>query len=225
MTPFRTPTSKRFPPATPRSHGGAAMEHPVEVVARVRNLTTGASALEVPGGTTVRVCGDAGGCRDFSLDGVSLSEEEDLESFYRRFVRSRVDGVRVAGAKCTVMVYGPTASGKSRTMFGCAKQPGIVYHALRDLLDDDGGGGGCGEGGAQGLFLQVTMLEIYNEEIYDLLEERSGANTPKVLNFHTLSIRDQCCYLCCYVRMTMWMMQVECMLSVKFILHLCACLF
>ncbi|CAM0942896.1 unnamed protein product [Alopecurus aequalis] len=194
-TPLRTPTSKHrlhFPPATPRSnthhnHAGST-EHPVEVIGRVRNLTAsaaGASALEVPGGTTVRVRGDGGGCRDFSLDGVSVSEEEDLEGFYRRFVRSRIQGVRT-GAKCTVMVYGPTGSGKSHTMFGCAKQPGIVYRALRDILD---GGGGCGAGGEEdagfgvGLFVQVAVLEIYNEEIYDLLVG-SGAstkgNTPKV---------------------------------------------
>jgi kinesin family protein 3/17/kinesin family protein 11 len=204
-TPFRTPTSKHrlhFPSATPRTNNhhnhagpaGAATEHPVEVIGRVRNLTSsaaGASALEVPAGTTtVRVRGDAGGCRDFSLDGVSVSESEDLEAFYRRFVRARIEGVRV-GAKCTVMVYGPTGSGKSHTMFGCAKQPGIVYRALRDILD---GGGRCGEAEAEageedagfgvGLFVQVAVLEIYNEEIYDLLVG-SGANTrgntPKVL--------------------------------------------
>ncbi|KAE8771291.1 P-loop containing nucleoside triphosphate hydrolase superfamily protein [Hordeum vulgare] len=50
----------------------------------------------------------------------------------RRFIRSRIQGVRV-GAKCTVMVYGPTGSGKSHTMFGYARQPDIVYRALRDI--------------------------------------------------------------------------------------------
>jgi kinesin family protein 3/17/kinesin family protein 11 len=201
-TPLRTPASKHrlhFPAATPKNAhhhgGGAATEHPVEVIGRVRNLASGgaSSALEVAGGgTAVRVRGDAGGCRDFTLDGVSVSEEEDLEGFYRRFVRSRIEGVRV-GAKCTVMVYGPTGSGKSHTMFGCAKQPGIVYRALRDILQGQGGGGGGGGGGGDGeddagfgagLFVQVTVLEIYNEEIYDLLVA-SGANArgnaPKVI--------------------------------------------
>ncbi|CAL4885916.1 unnamed protein product [Urochloa decumbens] len=193
-TPLRTPASKhrlQFPAATPRNaHGaGAATEHPVEVIGRIRNLASGgASALEIAGGgTAVRVRGDAGGCRDFTLDGVSVSEEEDLEGFYRRFVRSRIEGVRV-GAKCTVMVYGPTGSGKSHTMFGCAKQPGIVYRALRDILKGGGGGEGdsAGEddaGFGAGLFVQVAVLEIYNEEIYDLLVG-SGANAkgnaPKV---------------------------------------------
>ncbi|CAO2040271.1 unnamed protein product [Urochloa humidicola] len=188
-TPLRTPASKHrlhFPATTPRNaHGGAgagaATEHPVEVIGRIRNLASGgASALEIAGGgKAVRVRGDAGGCRDFTLDGVSVSEEEDLEGFYRRFVRSRIEGVRV-GAKCTVMVYGPTGSGKSHTMFGCAKQPGIVYRALRDILE--GGGGGEGDGAGEddagfgaGLFVQVAVLEIYNEEIYDLLIG-SGAN-------------------------------------------------
>ena len=195
-TPLRTPASKHrlhFPATTPKNaHLGAATEHPVEVIGRIRNLSSGgASALEIAGGgTAVRVRGDAGGCRDFTLDGVSVSEEEDLEGFYRRFVRSRIEGVRV-GAKCTVMVYGPTGSGKSHTMFGCAKQPGIVYRALRDILEGGGGGEGDGPAGGgdddagfgAGLFVQVAVLEIYNEEIYDLLVG-SGANAkgnaPKV---------------------------------------------
>jgi hypothetical protein len=32
----------------------------------------------------VRVRGNAGGCRDCTIDGVSVSEEEDLEGFYRQ---------------------------------------------------------------------------------------------------------------------------------------------
>ena len=108
--------------------------------------------------------------RDFTLDGVSLAEEEGLEEFYRRFVRTRVEGVR-AGTNCTVLVYGPTASGKSHTMFGSAEQPGVVYRALWDILD------GGGES------VQVSVLEIYKEKVYDLLAESRGenadGNTPK----------------------------------------------
>jgi kinesin family protein 3/17/kinesin family protein 11 len=150
------------------------------VIGRIRNLTADASALEV-GATSVRVrvpSHDAGGGRDFTLVGVSASEEEGLEGFYGRFVRSRVEGVR-AGAKCTVMVYGPTGSGKSHTMFGCADQPGIVFRALWDVLGG-GGGNGCDP-------VRVSFLEIYNEEVYDLLAGTGGANAkgpkPKVCMF------------------------------------------
>ncbi|CAA6673274.1 unnamed protein product [Spirodela intermedia] len=109
------------------------------------------------------------GHRDFSLDGVSVAGEgEGLEGFYKRFVESRIASVK-SGGKCTIMMYGPTGSGKSHTMFGCINQPGIVYRALRDILrrKED-----CDDGG--GIFVQVAVLEIYNEEIYDLLPGTNG---------------------------------------------------
>jgi len=76
------------------------------------------------------------------------------------------------GDKCTIMMYGPTGSGKSHSMFGCSKQPGIVYRSLRDIL----GGGEEGSDGndVRGTFVQVTVLEIYNEEIFDLLSSNGG---------------------------------------------------
>ena len=73
------------------------------------------------------------------------------------------------------MMYGPTGSGKSHNMFGCSKQPGIVYRSLRDIL---GGGEEESDGKSEivrvGTFVQVTVLEIYNEEIYDLLSSNGG---------------------------------------------------
>ncbi|AQK55525.1 P-loop containing nucleoside triphosphate hydrolase superfamily protein [Zea mays] len=80
------------------------------------------------------------------------------------------------------MVYGPTGSGKSHTMFGCARQPGIVYRALRDILEGGGGSEGDSAEDDAGLFVQVAVLEIYNEEVYDLLVGSGAAakgNAPK----------------------------------------------
>lgn len=147
-------------------------EHPVEVIGRIRDhpdrKEKPVSALQInPDRRSLRVKTEIG-YRDFSLDGVSMSEEEGLDGFYEKFVESRINGVKL-GAKCTVMMYGPTGSGKSHTMFGCAKQQGIVYKSLRDILGE-GGGGSDGVG----LFVQVTVLEIYNEEIYDLLSTNNG---------------------------------------------------
>ncbi|KAJ8616086.1 hypothetical protein MRB53_035458 [Persea americana] len=184
-TPSKTPHSKHrlhFPSAknthpspNPISATKEApqTDHPVEVIGRIRDYPDRqekpSSALQIcSDGNKVRVRTDIG-YRDFSLDGASVSEEEDLDGFYKKFVESRINGVKL-GSKCTIMMYGPTGSGKSHTMFGCPKQPGIVYRALRDILGGgeeggDGGGGGFGFG----QFVQVAVLEIYNEEIYDLL--------------------------------------------------------
>lgn len=153
-------------------------EHPVEVIARIRDYPDRkdkpVSVLQINSGAqSIRVRADFG-YRDFTLDGVSVSEEEDLDAFYKKFVESRISGVKL-GEKCTIMMYGPTGSGKSHTMFGCSKQAGIVYRSLRDILGDgDEGSDPKGEPGAFGNFVQVTVLEVYNEEIYDLLATNGG---------------------------------------------------
>ncbi|KAL5990516.1 hypothetical protein ACLOJK_011418 [Asimina triloba] len=153
-------------------------EHPVEVIGRIRDLPDRKekpiSALKISSDRqTIRVRTDIG-YRDFILDGVSVSEDEDLDEFYKKFVESRINDVKL-GAKCTIMMYGPTGSGKSHTMFGCLKQPGIVYRALRDILGEGDEENETAEGSFRcGSFVHVTVLEIYNEEIYDLLSNNSG---------------------------------------------------
>ncbi|CAJ2628124.1 kinesin-like protein KIF11-like [Trifolium pratense] len=161
-------------------------EHPIEVIARIRDYPDRKDKplsvlMASSNSRSIRVRADFG-YRDFTLDGVSVSEEEELDLFYKKFVESRINGVKL-GDKCTIMMYGPTGSGKSHTMFGCSKQAGIVYRALRDILGDgdtDSEGGGDGsDGDSKGMFglrtfVQVTVLEIYNEEIYDLLSTNGG---------------------------------------------------
>ncbi|KAG6668595.1 hypothetical protein CIPAW_01G181800 [Carya illinoinensis] len=148
-----SPNPNAAPKETPQ-------DHPVEVIARIRDhpdrKEKPVSVLQInPNNHSIRVRADFG-YRDFSLDGVSLSEEEDLD----------------LGDKCTIMMYGPTGSGKSHTMFGCLKQPGIVYRSLRGILGD--AEEESDSNGSRRTFVQVTVLEIYNEEIYDLLSSNGG---------------------------------------------------
>lgn len=154
-------------------------EHPVEVVGRIRDYPERKekqNAIQLlPNGTTVRVRTELG-YRDFSLDGVSIGEMDGLETFYKKFVQPRVNGVKTGG-KCTVMMYGPTGSGKSHTMFGCANEPGIVYRALHDILGDYSGEDGRQDGALGNKYkVKVTVLEIYNEEIYDLLATNASSS-------------------------------------------------
>nr|XP_043610513.1 kinesin-like protein KIN-10A [Erigeron canadensis] len=148
----------------------STLDHPVEVVARIRDYPDRIQHLSVlqPHELGIRVRTDIG-YRDFTLDGVSFSESQDLDGFYKSYIQSRIEGVK-KGDTCTIMTYGPTGSGKSHTMFGSFKQQqeGIVYHSLKEILDDQPQNAG---------FVQVTVLEIYNEEIYDLLSTNTNTNT------------------------------------------------
>ncbi|KAJ7979831.1 Kinesin-like protein [Quillaja saponaria] len=171
-------TGKGYPSPNPNlAARETPPEHPVEVIARIREYPDRKdkpiSVLQTNSNTqSIRVRADFG-YRDFTLDGVSLSEEEDLDTFYKKFVESRINSVKL-GEKCTIMMYGPTGSGKSHTMFGCSKQAGIVYRSLSDILGNGDDESANGERIGQGNFVQVTVLEIYNEEIYDLLTSNGG---------------------------------------------------
>ncbi|PSS23901.1 Kinesin-like protein [Actinidia chinensis var. chinensis] len=184
FTNSKTPQSKHRPNFTipkpspnPSSTAKDAppTEHPVEVIGRIRDYPDQkekpVSFLQIdPDRHSLRIRTEIG-YRDFSFDGISLSEEEDLDGFYKKFVASRINDVKL-GARCTIMMYGPTGSGKSHTMFGCAKQQGIVYRSLKDILGEENEGRDKSLG--VGPFVQVTVLEIYNEELYDLLSTNNS---------------------------------------------------
>ncbi|EFJ26473.1 hypothetical protein SELMODRAFT_97490 [Selaginella moellendorffii] len=154
--------------------------HPVEVVGRIRGHPDGkgeqSSALSVlAGGKSVRLRCDQG-YRDFVLDGVSVAEEENLRAFYAKYVEARVDDVR-AGGRCTVMMYGPTGAGKSHTMFGSSKEAGVAYLALHQIMKSK-----LPVPHGNRTNVTANVLEIYNEEVYDLLASNCVASPgPKSL--------------------------------------------
>ncbi|KAG0569523.1 hypothetical protein KC19_6G096700 [Ceratodon purpureus] len=154
--------------------------HPVEVVGRIREHPEGnerESAIRVlpHSRVAVRAEGMGNGCREFSLDGVSLAAVENLQAFYGRYVESRVEDVK-AGGRCTIMMYGPTGAGKSYTMFGAAHEKGVAYHALSQLMSQRGSDTDGEEFGEGSIEVRATVWEIYNEEIYDLL---ASVSAPK----------------------------------------------
>ena len=67
--------------------------------------------------------------------------------------------------KGTVFAYGQTSSGKTFTMMGTQENPGVIPQAIRDVFayiqkTKD----------KREFLLRVAYLEIYNEQIRDLLQ-------------------------------------------------------
>ncbi|CAF0876622.1 unnamed protein product [Rotaria sordida] len=75
------------------------------------------------------------------------------------------------GYNATVFAYGATGAGKTYTMLGTEKNPGVMYRTLHDLFVEIKKFAGKRE-------YQVTMsyLEIYNELIRDLLATSSSSS-------------------------------------------------
>ena len=64
----------------------------------------------------------------------------------------------------TIFAYGQTASGKTHTMMGTPEAPGIIPQALADLFEHMSSSDDKRE-----YLIQVSYLELYNEEFKDLL--------------------------------------------------------
>ncbi|TFY80747.1 hypothetical protein EWM64_g3265 [Hericium alpestre] len=95
------------------------------------------------------------------------SQQEVYDCTARPLLKNLLDGYNA-----TAFAYGATGCGKTHTISGTEADPGIIYLTMSDLFQriedrkDD-----------YSVEVVVTFLEIYNEEIRDLLSE-PGTPTP-----------------------------------------------
>ncbi|XP_034050610.1 kinesin-like protein KIF19 [Thalassophryne amazonica] len=99
---------------------------------------------------------------------VAFDESASQEEVYRATTKGLIEGL-ISGYNATVFAYGPTGCGKTYTMLGTDKEPGIYVRTLNDLFR-------AIEETSDDMQYSVSMsyLEIYNEMIRDLLNPSSG---------------------------------------------------
>ncbi|KAJ0980484.1 hypothetical protein J5N97_008739 [Dioscorea zingiberensis] len=99
--------------------------------------------------------------KTFKFDAV-FSPEEDQEKVFERtspLVTSVLDGYNVC-----IFAYGQTGTGKTFTMEGTEEARGVNYRTLEELF-----GIIKGRQGQYRYEITVSVLEVYNEQIHDLL--------------------------------------------------------
>ncbi|KAK9530126.1 hypothetical protein VZT92_011651 [Zoarces viviparus] len=99
---------------------------------------------------------------------VTFDYSANQEEVYRATTKGLIEGL-ISGYNATVFAYGPTGCGKTYTMLGTDKEPGIYVRTLNDLFR-------AIEETSDDMMYSVSMsyLEIYNEMIRDLLNPSSG---------------------------------------------------
>lgn len=105
----------------------------------------------------------------FTYDRI-FDEDSSTQEVYEGVAQEIVHSV-VRGMNGTIFAYGQTSSGKTFTMQGDGentKTPGIVQMAARDVFDL------MGESQNRVFLMRVSYLEIYQEEIRDLLNPGSA---------------------------------------------------
>ncbi|CAN0910146.1 Kinesin-like protein KIN-7O [Linum grandiflorum] len=97
----------------------------------------------------------------FILDRV-FGEDSKTEEIYRARTRDIV-AAAIRGFNGTVFAYGQTNSGKTHTMRGSADELGVIPLAVHDIFNI------IHEDVGREFLLRMSYLEIYNEDINDLL--------------------------------------------------------
>jgi hypothetical protein len=93
------------------------------------------------------------------------------------------------GFNATIFCYGATSAGKTHTyedlslklcrMLGTPQYPGVMFHAVRDLLDAI-----QVDSDNYDYVLRLFYLEIYNEILKDLLDPRKPGAIRKINYFY-----------------------------------------
>lgn len=121
--------------------------------------------------------GTKGSGQTFAFDQVlpTTSSQTDVYNGISDLVQSSLDGYRVC-----IFSYGQTGSGKTHTMTGYAGDEGIiprsVRHILRSALDMQ-------ESGDWVINLQASIVELYNEEVKDLLNFSGDSGEKLKISF------------------------------------------
>lgn len=148
---------------------------PVSAVCRARPMEsyTGSEATSMKlslavEGSEITVEDMPGRKRKFRIDRVldGTASQEDLFETAAPWVEHAALG----GSAC-VLAYGSTGSGKTHSILGDgsakSSMPGLAHYALRRLIDGPGGGD-----------VKLSMLEVYCEQIRDLLAPCDSTGPP-----------------------------------------------
>ena len=140
------------------------LPHEIAAGAVVAIQTKGHTELELE--TVRRSAMSSGGrakANHFSFDQVfsSTSTQKQVWAEVKPLVVSVLDGFHAC-----IFAYGQTGSGKTYTMGGTASEPGLNRHALSELFTE---ASRQRKAGLRMLAIKVSMVEIYNENVRDLL--------------------------------------------------------
>jgi hypothetical protein len=115
---------------------------------------------------------ESGSSRAHCFDGV-IEPTAKNSAVFSRCVAPLVGRV-LQGVSCCCFAYGQTGSGKTFTMLGTRTDPGVLPCAIKAVFDAVAA---KEAGAAATVTCRMSYLEIYNEEVNDLLQagEEGGA--------------------------------------------------
>lgn len=182
-----SPSPSPSSPSTPRTRSRLSRlgtENNIKVVCRIRpandaEIRRGGTLLSVELETVVSVRSkEPGLALDFDFDRV-FPEESSQDDVYNESVRHTVEDF-VQGYNGTILAYGQTGSGKSYTMMGPLNNSetqlrGMIPRISETIFEN------CRKTPELTYNILVSFMEIYMEQIHDLLDPYSGTDHTRFL--------------------------------------------
>ena len=137
----------------------------IKTVLRIRNNTSGKpSYLEILNDKEI-MCNVQGSQKKFGFSKV-YGENSTQEDIFEEVGREPTEQF-LRGSNVAVVTYGVTCSGKTYTLHGTEENPGLVKRALELVFE---------KANTEKVYF-LSMLEIYNETVVDLLVEKISRKT------------------------------------------------
>jgi kinesin family protein C2/C3 len=132
----------------------------IRVFCRCRQDESGPCALTFEGEDLVHCMNNQGRMKSYEFEKVyrPTSTQDEVFEDTRAIITSCVDGYNVC-----IIAYGQTGSGKTYTMMGPHENPGVNIRSIKELFKI------LQERDKTHFEMKVSMVEVYNECIYDLL--------------------------------------------------------
>lgn len=77
--------------------------------------------------------------------------------------------VVLSGYNATIFAYGVTGAGKTHTMIGYEDEPGLMFYTINEIFDGIRALNRSSKYRNNSFQVEVSFLEIYNEQIRDLV--------------------------------------------------------
>lgn len=104
-----------------------------------------------------------------------FGEDVETPQIYNDLVEDIVSSVSKDGLNGTIFTYGQTSSGKTFTMQGADQTEGLIQYAAKDIFDT------IEADESSESAVKVSYVEIYNEELRDLLTDNKRKMTSLVI--------------------------------------------
>lgn len=117
--------------------------------------------------------------KNFNFD-YAFDSDTSQETVFDNIGEKVVSGA-FSGYNCCIFAYGMSGSGKSHSVLGSHKDPGLIPRICQALFDRQSNNNGISIGDAVITYkIELSYLEIYSEEVKDLLVKSHPAGGLKV---------------------------------------------